>query len=186
MRKISSARRNECEGRVKYTSLTTSEDSISSELVSLSETSPLLENFEALMISTPVGTKHVKSTPVKTKHVNSTPVKPEHANSAPVKTERVNSMSVKTEPDTENRNDTEMRPEAETDHCIDIVRKRNQSMSKTIVHWRVIGPYHTIKLKKCQRLYADTGSTDDLALFFHNGKFYVMNAWCSHMGKTCL
>ncbi|XP_053374241.1 uncharacterized protein LOC123532561 [Mercenaria mercenaria] len=69
-----------------------------------------------------------------------------------------------------------------TDDNIDIVRKMSQPQSENYVPWRNVGPYHTLKQKKCQRLYAATGRIDDLALFFQNGRFYAMEAWCTHMG----
>ena len=48
--------------------------------------------------------------------------------------------------------------------------------------WRLIGPYQDLRLSRCRRIYARTGRKDDLALFYQNGRFYAMEAWCSHMG----
>ncbi|XP_048750679.2 Rieske domain-containing protein-like [Ostrea edulis] len=48
--------------------------------------------------------------------------------------------------------------------------------------WRCIGKVNELSKKKCQRLYSAGGKMSDLALFFHEGKFYAMEAWCSHLG----
>lgn len=64
---------------------------------------------------------------------------------------------------------------------IDIVRKMSEP--NALSPWQLLGSYFQLKQKACRRLYAQTGRSDDLALFFHNGKFYAMEAWCTHMGK---
>lgn len=49
--------------------------------------------------------------------------------------------------------------------------------------WRDIGEYEVLRRTKCRRLYSRRGQSKDLALFYRSGKFYAMEAWCSHMGK---
>ncbi|CAG5122203.1 unnamed protein product [Candidula unifasciata] len=48
--------------------------------------------------------------------------------------------------------------------------------------WRDIGDYEVLRRTKCRRLYSRLGPSKDLALFYRSGKFYAMEAWCSHMG----
>ncbi|XP_062588563.1 Rieske domain-containing protein-like [Saccostrea cucullata] len=48
--------------------------------------------------------------------------------------------------------------------------------------WRYLGTKEELAKKKCQRLYSTGGKVYDLALFYHEGKFYAMEAWCSHLG----
>nr|KAI8752317.1 Rieske domain-containing protein-like [Biomphalaria glabrata] len=48
--------------------------------------------------------------------------------------------------------------------------------------WRDIGEYEVLKRTKCRRIHSKLGQNKDLALFFRAGKFYAMEAWCSHMG----
>lgn len=52
--------------------------------------------------------------------------------------------------------------------------------------WRLIGPYQDLRLSRCRRIYARTARKDDLALFYQNGRFYAMEAWCSHMGMCTI
>ena len=51
------------------------------------------------------------------------------------------------------------------------------------IPWRLIGDAETLQKKRCQRLHAKAGARADLVLVFAKGKFYAMEAWCSHMGK---
>lgn len=67
---------------------------------------------------------------------------------------------------------------------IDIVRKMSESSASPYHPWQLIGSYYELKQKTCRRLFAQTGRSDDLALFFHNGKFYALEAWCTHMGES--
>lgn len=69
---------------------------------------------------------------------------------------------------------------------LDIVRKMSEPNSRGYIPWQLLGTYYQLKQKSCQRLYAASGRSDDLALFFHNGRFYAMEAWCSHMGRLFL
>ena len=62
-------------------------------------------------------------------------------------------------------------------------RQRSYTEPSRPLKWRLIGPYQDLRISKCRRLYAKSGRKDDLALFFQNGRFYAMEAWCSHMGK---
>ncbi|XP_022312736.2 Rieske domain-containing protein-like isoform X1 [Crassostrea virginica] len=48
--------------------------------------------------------------------------------------------------------------------------------------WRYIGKADELAVKKCQRLHSAGGKQMDLALFHHQGRFYAMEAWCSHLG----
>lgn len=64
-------------------------------------------------------------------------------------------------------------------------RQRSNTEPSRPVKWRLIGPYQDLRISRCRRLYAKSGRKDDLALFFFNGRFYAMEAWCSHMGKCC-
>lgn len=48
--------------------------------------------------------------------------------------------------------------------------------------WRDIGEYEVLRRTRCRRLYSRLGQSKDLALFYRSGKFYAMEAWCSHMG----
>ena len=65
----------------------------------------------------------------------------------------------------------------------DTERQRSYTDPSRPLKWRLIGPYQDLRLSGCRRIYAKSGRKDDLALFFHNGRFYAMEAWCSHMGK---
>lgn len=49
--------------------------------------------------------------------------------------------------------------------------------------WQPVGEFSVLNRKKCRHLYAKAGKRKDLALFYDEGKFYAMEAWCSHMGK---
>lgn len=69
---------------------------------------------------------------------------------------------------------------------LDIVRKMSEPNSRGYIPWQLLGTYCQLKQKSCQRLYAASGRSDDLALFFHNGRFYAMEAWCTHMGRLFL
>ena len=69
-------------------------------------------------------------------------------------------------------------------HELDIVRKMSEPGTKLHSPWQLLGTYFELKQKPCRRLYAQSGRSDDLALFFNNGKFYAMEAWCTHMGKS--
>ena len=59
----------------------------------------------------------------------------------------------------------------------------DETKPKTYTWW-YIGEYGELNAKKCRRLHCKAGSKHDLALFFENGKFYAVSAWCSHMGKS--
>ncbi|KAK7481465.1 hypothetical protein BaRGS_00027316 [Batillaria attramentaria] len=48
--------------------------------------------------------------------------------------------------------------------------------------WRLVGEFRDLIMKKCRRVYSKKGSRHDLGLFFHNGTFYALGAWCGHMG----
>lgn len=50
--------------------------------------------------------------------------------------------------------------------------------------WRYIGKADELAVKKCQRLHSAGGKQMDLALFHHQGRFYAMEAWCSHLGQS--
>lgn len=70
---------------------------------------------------------------------------------------------------------------------LDIVRKMSEPTGMGVfTPWQDIGPYKALKQKTCQRVYATSGRSDDIALFFNNGRFYAMEAWCTHMGKIRL
>lgn len=76
------------------------------------------------------------------------------------------------------------RPKDADKREIDIVRKMSEPSTDLYSPWQLIGTYFELKQKPCRRLFAQTGRSDDLALFFHNGKFYAMEAWCTHMGES--
>ena len=69
------------------------------------------------------------------------------------------------------------------DDTIDIVRKMSEATSEGYIPWQKIGFYRSLKLHRCQRVYAKSKRADDLVLLFNNGKFFIMEAWCSHMGE---
>ncbi|CAH1789817.1 unnamed protein product [Owenia fusiformis] len=48
--------------------------------------------------------------------------------------------------------------------------------------WQFIGEEDTLSKKRCQRLFAESGKDDDIALFYTEGKFYALEAWCQHQG----
>ncbi|CAL1538253.1 unnamed protein product [Lymnaea stagnalis] len=48
--------------------------------------------------------------------------------------------------------------------------------------WRDVGECVELRRAKCRRLYSKLGKHKDLALFYVEGEFYAMEAWCSHMG----
>ncbi|KAH3715400.1 uncharacterized protein LOC127856277 [Dreissena polymorpha] len=73
-------------------------------------------------------------------------------------------------------------PPTGSEDKIDIVRKMSESSAVEFVPWQNVGSYAELKKTRCQRLYATSGRSDDLALFYHNGRFYVIDAWCTHMG----
>lgn len=50
-------------------------------------------------------------------------------------------------------------------------------------NWRDIGEYEVLRRTRCRRLYSRLGPSKDLALFYRTGKFFAMEAWCSHMGE---
>ncbi|KAL4222088.1 hypothetical protein ACF0H5_018129 [Mactra antiquata] len=71
----------------------------------------------------------------------------------------------------------------ERQESIDIMRRMSEnSITENYIPWQKIGSYQNLKVRNCQRLYAASGSSDDIALFFRNGRFYAMEAWCTHMG----
>lgn len=49
--------------------------------------------------------------------------------------------------------------------------------------WRLIGDAQELCRKKCHHLHSKSGKKYDIALFYDEGKFYAISAWCSHMGK---
>ena len=65
---------------------------------------------------------------------------------------------------------------------LDIVRKMSNLSLGPGGSLKRVGKYGLLKTRRCQRLYAKTGRKDDLALFHVNGRFYAMEAWCTHMG----
>ncbi|BFZ26001.1 hypothetical protein BsWGS_29040 [Bradybaena similaris] len=48
--------------------------------------------------------------------------------------------------------------------------------------WRDVGEFEELRRTRCRRLYSRLGPSKDLALFYRKGKFFAMEAWCSHMG----
>lgn len=48
--------------------------------------------------------------------------------------------------------------------------------------WRCIGEVFQLNKQRCHHLHAKSGKRDDVALFYDEGKFYAISAWCSHMG----
>ena len=65
-------------------------------------------------------------------------------------------------------------------------RQRSYTEPSRPLRWRLIGAYQDLRISRCRRIYARSGRKDDLALFFHNGRFYALEAWCSHMGECIL
>lgn len=206
--KSSGVRRTFSDG-MKYSAVKSSEGSENSNL---SEKSPLLENVEKLSISMPVeGEQTSVRRPVTqpevrscNEHITSNPGK--KVNNSATKdgngVQLINSDNKTSESKGGIRECQGARPkvpvslntssrcssgtnETSRENNIDIVRKMSHPDVDGNSQWKVIGPYQKLKLKSCQRLYASTGRADDLALFFHNGRFYIMEAWCTHMGK-CL
>ncbi|KAL5020049.1 hypothetical protein ScPMuIL_002941 [Solemya velum] len=62
------------------------------------------------------------------------------------------------------------------------VPQTNSANGAKSPEWRKIGSFVSLKKRICQHVYAETGKKNDLALFYNEGKFYAMEAWCSHMG----
>jgi hypothetical protein len=194
---------------IRYSAIN-SEKSKSETVVT--EKSPLLENIESLSISSPVKTmapevkttqadEHLCDKDAKAIHADDTTKDAGHAGSqnkrcndadlnkgtndknSDVKSQGARpkcKQTISSIPETSDEN-----KEKQTDGRIDIVRKMSEPRSLNFIPWRPIGTFQMLKQKKCQRLYAATGRQDDLALFYHNGVFYVMEAWCTHMGKSC-
>lgn len=52
--------------------------------------------------------------------------------------------------------------------------------------WQKVGAHMDLVRFHCQRLYCKDGNGGDLGLFYNNGNFYAMGAWCGHMGKCRL
>ncbi|ESP01880.1 hypothetical protein LOTGIDRAFT_205126 [Lottia gigantea] len=63
----------------------------------------------------------------------------------------------------------------------DKIRARLSCDNLTLI-WRPIGHYQELAKRRCQRIFAKPGKEYDLALFYHEMTFYVMSAWCTHMG----
>ena len=52
--------------------------------------------------------------------------------------------------------------------------------------WVLVGDFWSLSRRKCQRLYARSGKSDDLTLVCAKNKMFALESWCSHMGKsTC-
>ena len=193
--------------RIKYSAINPEHGKIKGS--GISEKSPLLENMESLSISSPVKKTEPEVRKEKADvHLsdNDNRIKNADDNGDKKDNEKVGSQNERVDADLKNSDDSGVdsqgaRPkckqsmstaatsggseEARADGSIDIVRKMSEPRSLNFMPWRIIGSFQTLKQKKCQRLYAATGRHDDLALFYHNGVFYVMEAWCTHMGKSC-
>ncbi|XP_064597569.1 Rieske domain-containing protein-like [Liolophura sinensis] len=61
-------------------------------------------------------------------------------------------------------------------------RSTELSSATNALQWRQIGDYYELRKRKCQRVHSKKGKYFDLGLFYKDGKFYAMTAWCSHMG----
>ena len=52
--------------------------------------------------------------------------------------------------------------------------------------WRDVGEVEVLRRTKCRRIYSKQSQEKDVALFYKNGAFFALEAWCSHMGKFFL
>ena len=150
---------------------TESDDTLDNGADDVSERAPLLPDIQTLKITSP---KIVK--PKKSNVSNDLSQNPEAETSKNVSTTD-SEVSESTTESTVQLDESFDSSQSSAD------RERSNTEPSRPIKWRLIGPYQDLRISKCRRLYAKSGRKDDLALFFHNGRFYAMEAWCSHMGE---
>ena len=159
---------NEARGKETIELKTESDDTLDNGADDVSESAPLLPDIQTLKITSPKSVKSKKSIGFDELLQNSEADVSNNGSATEV---------------SESSDSTMPPDESFAPGPSSADRQRSYTEPSRPLRWRLIGRYQDLRISECKRLYAKSGRKDDLALFFHNGRFYAMEAWCSHMGK---